>query len=69
MSGFVSRNLFHIKCNTREHHPKTASMKRNRNDNKSVLDLCVGGKMLLEIGAKEEKLKVVLIFVLQTEKY
>lgn len=44
-------------------------MKRNRNDNKSVLDLCVGGKMLLEIGAKEEKLKVVLIFVLQTEKY
>ena len=30
-------------------------MKRNRNDNKSVLDLWVGGKMLLGIGAKEEK--------------
>lgn len=32
-------------------------MKRNRNDNKSVLDSLVGGKMLLGIGAKEAKLR------------
>lgn len=61
MSGFVSRNLFHIKMYQQRkviiRKKITATMKRNRNDNKSVLDLLVGGKMLLGIGAKEAMLR------------